>query len=39
MLNYILRRIVTMAGTLLVMSALIFAIINLLDGSYLTWLL
>ena len=36
MLKYILRRCVTMAWTLLIISALIFAIINLPDGNYLT---
>ena len=36
MLNYILRRCVTMAWTLLIISILIFAIINLPDGNYLT---
>ncbi len=36
MLSYILKRCVTMAGTLLVISALVFAIINLPEGNYLT---
>ena len=36
MLNYILRRCVTMAWTLLIISILIFAIINLPEGNYLT---
>ena len=36
MLKYILRRCVTMAWTLLIIPALIFAIINLPDGNYLT---
>ncbi|MEM7546377.1 MAG: ABC transporter permease [Pseudomonadota bacterium] len=36
MLRYILRRLLTMAGTLMVISALIFAIINLPEGNYLT---
>lgn len=36
MLAYVLRRIVTMAGTLAVISALIFAIINLPEGNYLS---
>ncbi|MEM7523832.1 MAG: ABC transporter permease [Pseudomonadota bacterium] len=36
MVIYILRRLLTMAGTLGVISALIFAIINLPDGNYLT---
>lgn len=36
MLRYLLKRLVTMAGTLLAVSALIFAIINLPDGNFLT---
>ncbi len=36
MLMYILRRSVTMSWTLLIISVLIFAIINLPDGNYLT---
>lgn len=36
MLTYILRRCVTMSGTLAVISVLIFAIINLPEGNYLT---
>ncbi len=36
MLMYILRRCVTMSWTLLIISVLIFAIINLPDGNYLT---
>lgn len=36
MLRYLLKRLVTMAGTLLVISALIFAIINLPEGNFLT---
>lgn len=36
MLNYIIRRLVTMATTLMVISILIFAIINLPEGNYLT---
>lgn len=36
MLMYILRRSITMAWTLLAISVLIFAIINLPDGNYLT---
>lgn len=36
MLRYIIRRLFTMAGTLTVISALIFAIINLPEGNYLT---
>jgi len=36
MLTYILRRCVTMSWTLLIISILIFAIINLPDGNYLT---
>lgn len=36
MLIYILRRCVTMAGTLLAISMLIFMIINLPEGNYLT---
>ena len=36
MLNYLLRRMVTMVTTLFIISILIFAIINLPDGNYLT---
>lgn len=36
MLMFIARRTVTMAGTLLAISAMIFVIINLPDGNYLT---
>lgn len=36
MLRYILRRCLTMVGTLIVISALIFAIINLPEGNFLT---
>ncbi|MEO0359748.1 MAG: ABC transporter permease, partial [Pseudomonadota bacterium] len=36
MLTYIVRRLFTMTGTLLVISALIFGIINLPEGNFLT---
>lgn len=36
MIRYIIRRLYTMLGTLVVISALIFAIINLPEGNYLS---